>query len=547
MKLPSLQQITEASLRSLGRFPFVLTVATAGTIAAIMTVEAEANGEMTSAFRVLFAALTGVPFLIGLKLLAEKRSWSTAVDVSVQICALLLLAAYAWSLPAYIPAAPAVHVIRLLLIVAGMHLFVAAAPWTGRGTINGFWHYNKILFLRLLTAALFAHVLYAGLAIALAAVENLFELEVPGERYAQLWMLLAGMFMTWFFLAGMPSDLDVLDKEEDYPKGLKVFSQYVLFPLVLIYLVILVAYSGKIIIAWNWPYGWVSRLILGYSAVGLFSLLLLHPIRERAENKWIIFASRLFFISLLPLLVMYFLAVLQRLSDYGLTESRYIGIVIGVWLTVITLYFLFSRGKNIKSIPITLCLLAFAISVGPWGAFAVSENSQVTRLKGMLEKNSMFEGEKIRKAAAEVSPDDIREISAVLQYLHEIHGFAAIGDWFEESLRHIPSQETQPIGQSEWKAPSDVAKMMGLEYVAGRMAAPGGRVTYRASLDDIMIIAGYDAALPQHSFDLENTERSVSLDDVSFHLNPSLDTLTFIHEPEAEVADTLVLPLRPVT
>jgi hypothetical protein len=423
-----------------------------------------------------------------------------------------------------------------------MHLFVAIAPWLGRGEINGFWHFNKSMFLRLLTAYLFTIVLYGGLAIALMAVENLFELYVPGERYGQLWVLLTGMFMTWFFLAGVPDDLDALDAMDEYPKGLKIFSQYVLFPLVAVYLLILVAYSGKILVEWSWPYGWVSRLILGFSGAGIFSLLLLHPIRNHSENRWILMASRWFYIALAPLLVMYFLAVLRRLSDYGLTEARYLGIVIGIWLAVMTLYFLISREKNIKIVPLSLCILAFLISVGPWGAFAVSENSQVSRLQSLMEKNALLADGKAHAAEAPVPAEDVREISAALQYLHEMHGYGEIQSWFAETLR----QDSLDM-HSEWKDPSDVAGMIGIDYVSGRFTQPGGILTFTASLDDAMIVTGYDGMFHDRSFAFESTDRTVTSGEASYSLNSSLDTLTFIVAPPAESADTILLPLRPIT
>jgi hypothetical protein len=39
--------------------------------------------------------------------------------------------------------------VLLLILACALHLFVAAAPFTGRGQVNGFWHYNKTMFLRI--------------------------------------------------------------------------------------------------------------------------------------------------------------------------------------------------------------------------------------------------------------------------------------------------------------------------------------------------------------------------------------------------------------
>ena len=235
---------------------------------------------------------------------------------------------------------------------------MAIAPFLGAGEINGFWHYNKTLLLRLLTALVYSIVLNSGLSLALAALDHLFGINVPGKRYGELVILIIGLFNTWFFLTGVPEHLDSLDTLTDYPKGLKVFAQYILFPLVAVYLIILYAYLVKILIVWDWPQGWVSKLILGFSTSGILSLLLLYPIRDRVENVWIKTASRWFYVVMIPIVIMLFPALWRRISEYGFTEVRYIGVALGVWLAAIVVYFIFSRLKSIKVIPGSLCAVS---------------------------------------------------------------------------------------------------------------------------------------------------------------------------------------------
>jgi len=172
-------------------------------------------------------------------LFTEKKKWGNGRAIGLQIIGIVLLVGYACSVPSDLGNAPAIHILRMLLIAVALHLFVAFAPFTGSGEINGFWHYNKLLLLRLITTAVYTVVLYAGLALALAALDNLFGMSVPGKRYAELWIIILGLFNTWSFLAGIPENLSPLEESTDYPKGIKIFAQYILFPLVIIYLVIL--------------------------------------------------------------------------------------------------------------------------------------------------------------------------------------------------------------------------------------------------------------------------------------------------------------------
>ena len=91
-------------------------------------------------------------------------------------------------------------------------------------------------------------VLYIGISLALLAVERLFSVNVRSEVYEDCSWILGGIFSVWFFLAGFPKTYDSPDVITDYPKGLKIFTQYVLLVLVTVYLLILYAYMFKIIL-----------------------------------------------------------------------------------------------------------------------------------------------------------------------------------------------------------------------------------------------------------------------------------------------------------
>ena len=114
-----------------------------------------------------------------------------------------------------------------------------------------------------------------------------------------------------------------LEKDGSYPQILKFFTQFVLIPLLLIYVTILYFYAGKILINWELPRGWVSYLILIFSLFGLLSFLLVHPIAQKKENLWIYSFNRWFYFVLIPLIGLLFWAILYRINLYGITHGRY--------------------------------------------------------------------------------------------------------------------------------------------------------------------------------------------------------------------------------
>jgi hypothetical protein len=527
MKIPSIRQAYQEARITARRFPLVICDAVIVTVAALIIVDHEGPAEPTILFNIFFAGVLGFPLLITMALVAERRGLSRAVHLALQLFGLLLLAGYALTIPTDFTHAPLVSLLRFFILGAALLLMLSVSPFATRGEGNGFWHYNKTLVLRALTAFLYSLVLYAGLSLALAALDNLFGVNVPGKRYFELWILVSGMFTTWFFLAGIPENLSRLNDLTDYPQSLKVFAQYILLPIVLVYLVILYAYLGKIVMAWDWPQGWVSKLILGFSGTGIFLLLLLHPIMGHAENIWVKKFSQWFYLVLIPLIVMLFLAVWRRVSEYGITEGRYLALALGVWLVFIVVYFTVSRTKSIKVIPGSLCLLAFAVSFGPWGVFSVARQSQINRLEKFVSEAGILADGRIHSVHGAIPFEQAKQISAVLAYLHENHGYDGIQGWFAESLKDDTSSSGLP-----YKSPEAVAKLMGFQYVTYWAASPEGMVNFNA--EGPFDPRGFDRMTIIQMFRAGGREVRLTSDSISYHISTERDSLVFCTIPSGK-------------
>lgn len=539
MKLPSLQQVLTDTGRTLRRFPLIVIDAAIGTLTALVLVDHEGPEQPTVLFSVLLAAALGIPLLLAIALSAEKRKWTPASSLAAQAAGLAALAGYGWTIPLGFADAPMIHAFRFFMIAAALHLFVAVGPFAGSGETNGFWHYNKELLLRALTAGLFSMVLVAGLAIALAAVDNLFGIHIPDKRYGELWVFVAGMFTTLFFLGGVPENLDALERSVEYPKVIKIFAQYILLPLVMVYLVILYAYLGKILIAWEWPQGWVSRLILGFAAAGMLMHLLLYPVRDREENVWIKSAMRWLYVVMLPLVGVYMLAVWRRISEYGVTEGRYVAVATGIWLGAMVLYFLVSKGKNIKVIPASLGVIPLLICFGPWGAFSVSESSQAARLQELLSRASILVDGTVRPAGHTVPYEETKQISSIIEYFHSVHGYDRIQPWFRESLRADSAGE----GLAR-KDPTTVAKLMGLEYVQVWEGGATNGINLRADADQAIDVRGYDRLWRGQVFNSDRKRKEVPGGGFAYRVSAALDTLTLFATPAEIPTDSIQVDLR---
>ncbi|MDK9700284.1 MAG: DUF4153 domain-containing protein [bacterium] len=523
------------------RFPFVLLDTVVGTVCALILIDNQDTPGSTVLNQVVFGAILGFPLLICLTFTSEKWKWRRSASLGVQLAAILFVGLYSTTVPQNLDGIPGIHPIRLLMLTIGAILLGFSVPFFKRYNELGYWQFCKALCLRVFTTVFSAAVLFGGLAIALAALDYLFGVDIPGRRYGELFVLINGTFAIWFFLAGIPKDLDSLNDVTDYPKELKVFSQFILIPLVIIYFVILYGYLGKILLVWDWPKGWVSRLILGFVATGLVSLLLVHPIRDRIENRWMKTVARWFYVAVIPLTIMLFLAVWQRISDYGITEGRYLGIATVIWLCVIAPYFIFSKLKRILFLPASLCVVVLAVSFGPWGMFSVSERSQVSRLKQLLVQNHLLVDGQVQSQQDSLPLETNRQISSILGYLSDVHGFEAIQPWFRESLLR------DSIKNSDiYKDPAQVAKLMSVTYSRVSEASDDGSITFASDRDSALHIDGYERMLRRQRIHSGNTNRELSNEGIAYQVGLDLSTISVMVENKTKSIDTLQVELKPL-
>ncbi|MBI4947629.1 MAG: DUF4153 domain-containing protein [Bacteroidetes bacterium] len=460
-QFPSLSAVIKGILDTAKRFPLPLLSAIVGSGICIYIIgmKWDVQKDFDYLWKIVMCCGLGLNLFLSMSLISERRDHGAIQKYTAQIFGLLILTGYYFLLPEF-RKMTITDGTRYALFTTGLHLLVAFSPFIARGEINGFWQFNKTLFLRFLLSALYSGVLYLGLALALIAIDQLFNVKIRGERYGQLWFFLAGIFNTWFFLSGVPEKFEELETSTDYPKGLKIFTQFVLLPLVTVYLLILYAYGVKIIIQWELPKGWVSYLVNAFSVFGILSLLLIWPIRNAEGNTWIKIFSRWFYRALFPLIILLFVAIGKRVAQYGITENRYFVLIVALWLVGIAIYFLLSKTKNIKYVPVSLCFIAFFSSFGPWSAFSISEKSQVHRLEKLLTEEKILVDGKIKKTTDTISAKSGRQIVSIVHYLDQHHGFDEIKLWFKENLDTVlaPKDSNDYVNKTE-----KILALMGVE------------------------------------------------------------------------------------
>lgn len=431
LSILSFSSIFEGLKRVMVRFPFTLALCGIGTAIGVRLVHMDDDPVY---IRLLFTLALTVPVSVIVTLFVEAMGWRKEWSWFGSIALIALMSGYYTFLPEIdAPDAMIFYIRHGMWVVASVLTvtFMLFIRESGAQAVLRFWEFCRRLLFSTFLTWVWALAIQFGIFAALFATDTLFDLEIPSERYSEIWVVIVGLFCTTFFLSRLPKGTDALEKAS-YPKEVRLFSQFVLVPLVLVYFVILYVYTAKILLTGEWPQGQLAYIILGFSAVGLLTYIALFPLRE--QMRWIRYAGIALCVAMIPQAFMLFWSLWFRVSEYGVTENRYFVFIFGAWLIGVSLYLLIRNVKDLRVIPVSLVVMIFVTSVGPWGAFSTAIRSQVDRLESILEQNGRFQEGRYVVSEVELSEEDFAQVRAVMNFLEDRNAIASVQGWLDEEV-----------------------------------------------------------------------------------------------------------------
>lgn len=413
--MEKLREALENAILVVRKYPLVLFMAL--TAAVSMASFAHYNYNDNASFFILIkialVASLGISLTFALKMYTERQPKNSFL----QLLAIPFLIFFYYLLPEREQDFNEKYAFLIIPSFLLSHLLVSFVPFLKRNSELKFWQYNKNLFINLFLTGIFTAVLTGGVELAVLAVNELFDFNFSDRLFAKIFYVFAIFGSCFIFLLFNVKGLKFLESDDEYPQILKFFTQYILIPLLLIYVVILYFYSAKILINWELPRGWVSYLILAYSVVGIFAFLLVYPLKNDSSKSWVKLFSKIFFYSLSPLLILLFTAIFTRILEYGYTEARYYVLLLALWLSSVVAYFILRSKTTIKFIPISLFLFGIFSLIFPYfNVFSASVRSQKNELSKLLQQEKLLENQKI-KFSEKVESNVADEIADKMSYL----------------------------------------------------------------------------------------------------------------------------------
>ena len=301
----------------------------------------------------------------------------------------------------------------------------------------------------ILISFIFAWVLFGLGAIGIAATDALFDLAVAWEKTYWNWAIFSLVIVApLFMLTQIPNKKSFLEKKFNENAFFSFLIKFVAIPFIYLYFFILYAYTIKVLSNFSeWPKWEVSWLVIWFSIFWYLAYSFSYIFEEK--NKLIKGFRKIFPFAVIPQIFMFFYAIYLRIKQYDITVNRYFVVVFGLWLLVISLYFIFSKKKNLIAIPAGLALFIIIISVIPkYNVYSLPEARQLVRLETNLQKAWILQDNKITplKNYSDISEDLSKNIYSWIDYLCDFNSCNNIKELFPKIYIEIEEES-----KKEWK------------------------------------------------------------------------------------------------
>lgn len=280
-----------------------------------------------------------------------------------------------------------------LLLIPALAIAVGLAGFAGRhASLDRFWRFNQRIWLSAGLAFLGAFVFALGIFAIDRSLDVLFGVDFERLVWNAVFPLAFCLLAPLYWLSAMPRSDQAGDlaPNDFIDKAVRLIARFVLAPLLFVYALILFAYALRIVLLGELPRGQVGWMVGAFGSVGALSVLVLYP--ERAGGRLVGLFWRWWFAATIVPVVLLAMAIYERIGQYGLTEPRYVLVVITVWLGAMAALFVRpSFERDIRLIAASLAVLLLLASFGPWGAAGATIASQTAAFRTLAEAQGWYQ------------------------------------------------------------------------------------------------------------------------------------------------------------
>jgi hypothetical protein len=421
MKLVQKIQVVSSYLtQAIKRFPLTATFFAGTTV--VNSVIISRGGEYKS---LIFTLLVGAFLSAVLQLVYERFSANTSHRLLLMGIAALLTIGYYFinsSAPKFS------FITELRTSIALFTLFISFI-WVP--VIKSSLNFNQsfmVTFKAYITTLLFSGTIFLGLAIITTTINALL-VAIHYTAYAHMANIIFILFAPLYFLSQIPSypgkadesreketikhkKEEIIKRKAACPRVLETLISYIIIPLLVIFTIVIVAYIALNIGGNFWKDNLLEPMLISYS----IAVLLVYILASELENNFARYFRIVFPELLVPIVLLQIAASIIKISEVGLTHTRYFAILYGIYAAISGIILSIVPPRKNGIIAAMLIIFTIVSIVPPFDAFTLSRTNQTRLLKKVLMQNNMLKNNRIIPKST-ISTRDKERIRETVSYL----------------------------------------------------------------------------------------------------------------------------------
>lgn len=233
-----------------------------------------------------------------------------------------------------------------------------------------------------------------------------------------LWMCV------WAFCMLIPQREQLYDDSTTGVPILQKGVMYVILPLLLLYIVVLLVYALRILIAWELPEGMVSYLVSGVMFGYILCYTFLYPRIMDTTSRLSLIMRKIIPACMLPLLILMTIGIIRRVADYGITVERLYLITLLLWFYGVCIIVFVQSIPRLRWIFLSFAALFLISSAQPFNYTTICKRIHISQYEKLLEAHNIPLDTPDSQAALDQLPDEIRqEINDKKYYIIRKYGY----------------------------------------------------------------------------------------------------------------------------
>lgn len=337
---------------------------------------------------------------------------------------------------------------------------------------SSFFMTHKAFFI----ALIYGVVIMSGASGVAGAVRALLYREMSDKVYMYIGTV-SGFLAFTIFLGYFPDfHKGKVDERREVaqkqPRFIEVLFGNIMIPIVLAMTVVLLIWTGRIIVTGSWP---IFVQLYSIATAYTFGGIWLHVMTTHHDTGLARLYRRIYPIAALVILAFEAWALLTQLGKSGLKMTEYYFILIWITAVVASVLLLLLKAKAHTMIVVLICILAVFSVLPLVGYQSLPVTAQVNRLEKLLISQGMLKGNDLIPAAVEPELAVREAITDAVYYIAYAQD-AKLPIWFEKNLGESNVFKAKLGFEQAWSKPEDIYNNGQGNYIGTSLFLPPGAI-----------------------------------------------------------------------